>query len=210
MPFPSIEDVTPRVVKGTGRTIHIDDFAPVTGVSKHRGCFVRWRIKSGGDPTLDTIRLSNNNGWNPIETVTGDGNYSNKPFGIIDSYPEKVNELDGGGVYGKLTVHELGSEVPVLVAFRYMNDNGSIDEPSVNLIGKKVWVYGLDVDIDGTTYTVAVASDMAIQGTPSFTVVDVISPLPLVKSMPLNPRDYGWLVVALDSNFLVDGAVAPS
>jgi hypothetical protein len=210
MPFPSIEDVAPRVVKGITRTVHINDFAPTTGVDKHRGCFVRWRVKSGGDPVLDTIKLADNYEWNPVEAVTGDGNYNNKPFGIIGSYPEKIEDADGGGVYGKLTVHELGGKVPVLVAFRYLSDNGYIGEASINLIGKKVWIYGLDVNIDGATYTVAVASDMSVQDVPYFIVRDVIRPLPLVKSMPLYPRDYGWLVVSLDSGFLVDGAIPPS
>jgi hypothetical protein len=210
MPFPSIDKIAPRVVKGIGETIHVDNFTPTTGVAKHRGCFVRWRVKSGGTPVLDTIKLANNAGWNPVEVVTGDGNYSNKPFGIIGSYPEKVNDIDGGGVYGKLTVHELGGKVPVLVAFRYIDDMGQITAPSVNLIGKKVWVYGHNENIDGTTYTVAVVTDIAVSGVPSFVVRDVIRPLPLVSGMPTHPRDYGWVVVSLDSNFLVDGAIAPA
>jgi hypothetical protein len=209
MPFPSIEDVAPRVVKGIGETIHVDNFTPTTGVAKHRGCFVRWRVRSGSNPVLDTIRLAHNTGWNPVEVVGGEGNYSNRAFGIIGSYPEKINDIDGGGVYGRLTVHVLGGKVPVLVAFRYINDNGLIAEPSVGLIGKRVWVYGLNVNVGETTHTVAMVADLPIADRPSFVVRDVIRPLPLVRNMPTHPRDMGWVVVALDSNFLVDGAIAP-
>jgi hypothetical protein len=85
MPFPSIEDLAPRVVKGRKRAIYVDDFTPTTGVPKHRGCFVRWRLKSGGTPVLDTIKLVHNTVWNPVEAISGDGNYNNKPFGIIVS-----------------------------------------------------------------------------------------------------------------------------
>jgi len=209
MPFPSIEDLAPRVVKGYSRPVYFDDFAPTTGVRKHRGCFVRWRVKANGTPVLDTIRLTHNTGWNPSEVVSGDGNYNNKPFGIIGSYPEKVREVEGGGVYGKITIHQLGGEEPVFVAFRYMNDNGYIAVASKALIGKRVWVYGYNVNIDGTPYTVAVVSDAQVTDVPYSVVVDAISPLPLVRNMPTHPRDYGWLVVSLDSSFLVDGAIAP-
>jgi hypothetical protein len=209
MTFQSIEEVAPHVVKGTKIALHLDDFTPNTGVAKHRGCFVRWRLKSTSAPVLDTIKLTANAGWNPVEAVSGDGNYNNKPFGIIDSYPAKVNDIDGGGVYGKLTVHVLGNEVPVLVAFRYIDDNGVITEPSINLIGKKVWVYGKDVNIQGTTYVVAVVSDISVPSMPSFIVDKIVRPLPLVNSMSTQPRDVGWLVVALDSGFVSDGAIAP-
>jgi hypothetical protein len=210
MPFPSIEDLAPRVVKGCMRPIYVDDFTPTTGVPKHRGCFVRWRLKSGGTPVLDTIKLVDVGGWNPVEAVSGDGNYNNKPFGIIGSYPEKINDVDGGGVYGKLTIYQFGGKDPVFVAFRYMNDNGYIADAPENLIGKKVWVYGLNVGVGGTNYTIPVVHDTAVDSVPYFDVVDIIRPLPLVKNMPTHPRDYGWLVVSLDSRFFVDGAVAPS
>jgi len=209
MPFLAIEEAAPRVLKGVGETIHIDDFTPSYGVSpKYRGCFVRWRVKSGNTPTLDTIKLGNNTGWNDVETV-GTDNYNNKPFGIIDSYPERVNDVDGGGIRGKLTVHVLGGRAPVLVAFRYIDSGGHIAQVPGNLVGKRVWVYGHDVDVGANVYRVAVVSDVTVTGEPSFTVENVIQPLPLVKNMPSQPRDNGWVVVALDSGFLVDGAIAP-
>jgi hypothetical protein len=209
MPFPSIDDFAPRVVKGRKRAVHVADFTPTTGVPKHRGCFVRWRLKSGGTPVLDTIKLVHNTVWNPVEAISGDGNYNNKPFGIIVSSPEKINDVDGGGVYGKLTVYQLGGEDPVFVAFRYRNNSGSIAEPSETLIGKKVWVYGLNVNVEGITYIIPVVNETSVTGIPYFDVVDIIRPLPLVKNMPTYPRDKGWLVVSLDSRFFVDGAVAP-
>jgi hypothetical protein len=103
----------------------------------------------------------------------------------------------------------LGGEDPVFVAFRYRNNSGSIAEPSETLIGKKVWVYGLNVNVEGITYIIPVVNETSVTGIPYFDVVDIIRPLPLVKNMPTYPRDKGWLVVSLDSRFFVDGAVAP-
>ena len=212
MPFPSIEDVAPRVVKGKTTVVHLNDFTPITGVPKHRGCFVRWRIKSGGEPVLDTIRLAHNTAWNHTEAVSGDGDYNNRPFGIIESYPEKINEVEGGGVYGKITVYALGDRVPVLVAFRYRTTGGAIGDPQITLIGRRVWVYGFNVNVGGTTYTVPVVSDSAVQGMPSFPVRDIIRPLPLVRGLINPPRDFGWVVVAFGNNpnpFFIDGALPP-
>jgi hypothetical protein len=214
MPFPSIEDVAPRVVKGKSRVVYLNDFTPITGVPKHRGCFVRWRVRSGGEPALDTIRLAHNTGWNHTETVSQEETYNNRPFGIIDSYPEKINDIDGGGVYGKLTVYELGSRVPVLVAFRFRNSSGNIADPQITLIGRRVWIYGFNVNIDGTVYTVPVVSDSSVTDMPSFPVRDIIRPLPIVRNMINPPRDYGWVVVAFGNRsqnpFFIDGAIPPS
>jgi len=203
----SIEDVAPRVIKGVTETVHIDDFTPTTGVAKYRGCFVRQRVKSGADPVLDTILLANNTAWHQTETV-GSDNYSNKCFGIIDSYPEKKNDIDGGGVCGKITVQMLNLGHPVWVAFRYLS-GGAIAQVPDFPVGKKLWIYGLNVTINGVTYTVPVVSDTTVTGEPEFRLVKIIRPLPLVKDMPTHPKDYGWLVVALDAGFVVDGATLP-
>jgi len=203
----TLEEAVPHVVKGVTETIHVEDFNTITGVPKYRGCFVRWRTDGVNVSALDTINLTHNTAWHQVETV-GATNYSNKCFGFIDSYPEKINDVDGGGVRGRITIHELNVGKPVLVAFRYLNSEAIAQVPNFE-VGRKFWIYGLDVEIKGVVYTVPVVSEVTVAGEPSFSMVDILRPLPLVKNMPTHPRDYGWVVLALDAGFLVDGVTPP-
>jgi len=201
--FLSLEEIAPRVWSGVGETAHIDDFNTITGVGKYRGCFVRVRRLSGDNVNLpfDTIRLSNNTGWLPTETV-GNDTYNNRPFGIIGSYPQRINEPDGGGVHGRLTVHLLSGRQPVYVAFRYIDGSFNFTRPTPSLIGRRLFIYGKQVNIGGINYVVPVASLAGVTGVEPFYVEDVILPPRPMRDMLPPQREYGWVLLALDHNFI--------
>jgi len=201
--FLSLEEVAPRVLAGIGETANIDDFNTITGIGKYRGCFVRMRKRSGDDVNLpfDTILLANNTGWRPTESAGGH-TFSNRPFGIIGNYPEKLNEPDGGGIHGKLTVHILGGRQPIYVAIRYVDNAYNIAQPTTGLIGRQLYIHGKQVNVGGTNYIVPVASLTAVSGVEPFFVDDIILPPKLVGDLVGSDRDRGWVVLALDHNFI--------
>jgi hypothetical protein len=203
MSFLNIEQVAPRVLTGIGETVNVDDFNIVTGIGKYRGCFVRMRKRSGDDTNLpfDTLFLANGAGWRPTETAGG-FSYSNKPFGIIGSYPEKINEPDSGGIHGKLTIHLLGGRQPIYVGFRYVDNDYNIVQPTESLIGRRLYIHGKQVNVGGTNYIVPVASLTAVTDVDPFYVDDVLLPSTLVNDLVGNQRDLGWVVLALDHNFI--------
>jgi hypothetical protein len=203
MAFFSIEEVAPQVIEGLGDVINVDDFNLVTGVAKYRGCFVRMRKRSGDDVNLpfDTIYLTNGAGWLPTETA-GSYSYSNKPFGIIGSYPEKINDVGSGGIQGKLSIHLLGEHQPVYVAFRYVDGSYNYIQPTPDLVGKKLYIHGKQETINGNNYIVPVASQTSVSGASSFTVDRIITPPKLVGDLLGSQKDVGWVVLALDFNFI--------
>jgi hypothetical protein len=201
--FLSIEEVAPRVISGISETINVDDFNVITGVPKYRGAFVRIRKLSGDDTSFpyDTIVLSNGTAWVPTETV-GTSTYNNRPFGIIGSYPQKINEPDGGGIQGKLTIHVLGGRQPAYVAFRFVDNAYNFTRPPESLIGRRVYIHGKQVNITGTNFIVPVASTTSITGVEPLYVKDIIMVPRLVRSLLPAQRDVGWVLLALDHNFL--------
>jgi len=203
MSFLNLEEAAPRVLAGIGETVNVDDFNPITGIGKYRGCFVRMRKRSGDDVNLpfDTIFLTDATGWRPTETA-GSFNYSNRPFGIIGNYPEKINEPDGGGIHGKLTIHLLGGRQPIYVAFRYVDNAYNFVQPTESLIGRGLYIHGKQVNVGGTNYIVPVASLTGVTGVDPFYVDDVLLPSTLVNDLVGNQRDLGWVVLALDHNFI--------
>jgi hypothetical protein len=203
MPFVTIDGVAPQVISGIGETIHIDDFTPITGVAKYKGCFIRVRKKSTDNVNLpfDTILLSNGSAWSATETV-GTDTFNNKPLGIIGSYPEKINDVDGGNCQGKLTVHLLSGKQPIYVAFRLVNSSYNYIQPTLDMIGKQVAIHGKQENIGGTNYIVPVVSQSGVSSPNAFYVKDVIIPPKLANA--LSQKDYGWVVVALHQNFIVE------
>jgi hypothetical protein len=202
MSFLSLEEVAPRVLTGISETVNVDDFNTVTGIGKYRGCFVRIRKRTGDDVNLpfDTIRLVNNTGWLPTESAGG-FTYSNRPFGIIGNYPEKINEADGGGIHGKLTIHLLGGRQPIYVALRYVDNAYNIIQPTADLMSRRLYIHGKQVNVAGTNYIVPVASQTTVGGADPFYVDDIILPPKLVNDLVGDQRGLGWVVLALDLNF---------
>jgi hypothetical protein len=203
MPFLSIDDVAPRVLKGISETVNVDDFNTITGVAKYRGCFVRMRKRSGDDVNLpfDTVYLASNAGWTPTET-SGSYTYSNKPFGIIGSYPAKIKDVDSGGIQGKLTVHLLGGRQPIYVAFRYVDGSYNYAPVTPNLIGTRLYIHGKQETVGEGTFIVPVASQTSVTGASPFYVDQVIKPPKLVGDVIGSNADVGWVVLALDHNFI--------
>jgi len=201
--FLSIEEVAPHVWSGIGQTVNIDDFNTITGITKYRGSFVRVRRLSGDTTNLpfDTVFLANNTGWLPTEAV-GSDNYNNRPFGIIGSYPQRINEPDGGGIHGKLTVHLLSGKQPVYVAFRYVDNSWNFVRPTPDLVGRRLFIHGKQVNIGGVNYIFPVASLRSVTGAESFYVNEVVLPPRLMRDMLPAQRDFGWVVLALDHNFI--------
>jgi hypothetical protein len=200
--FLSLEEVAPHVLTGISETVNVDDFNTITGIGKYRGCFVRIRRRSGDNTNLpfDTIFLQNGAGWLGTET-SGSDTFNNKPIGIIGSYPERINDVESGGIHGKLTIHLLGGRQPVYVAFRFVNNSYDFIRPSVSLIGRRLYIHGKQVNIRGTNYIVPVASQTAVTGADPFYVRNLLLPAGLVRSLIGSQRDLGWVVLALDHNF---------
>jgi hypothetical protein len=202
MPFMGIDEVAPRIVGGKRRIVYLDDFNTITGVAKYKGCFVRRRrLGTDVDPPIDTIRLTNGAQWSAVET-SGSDNYNNKPFGIITSYPEKINEVEGGNSLGKLSVCLLGGRQPVRVAFRLVNSSYNYIRPTPDLVGKQLYIHGKQENIGGTNYIIPVVSQTG-SGT-RFYVADIVPPPKLTNSLLGTERELGWVVLVLDTNFFAE------
>jgi len=190
----SLEQLTPRVI-GDGYKRVIMTPPSNTTITPYKGCFVRYRIKSGGSPTLNTIKLVSGETWSYYEAVQNDGNYNNRPFGIISNNPAEADAVKDPSA-GKWAVIVFDTEdAPIRVAFRVINDNYHFEPAVKTMLGKRFIIAGKEITTNEGTFVLPFAMQYGSGGLICRQVY------PAIQKDEANSgvyADYGWVVLDLN------------